>query len=68
MKVFNKVLTDELNDILSLKAEILLQENKYARLLKADQPLAILKEIRLEIKRLKDKLFMLEREAMDLFN
>ena len=68
MKVFNRVLTDELNEILSLKAEISFQENKYAALLEADQPLEILKEIRLEIKRLKDKVLMLENHALSLFN
>jgi hypothetical protein len=68
MKVFNRVLTDELNEILSLKAKISFQENKYAALLEADQPLEILKEIRLEIKRLKDKVLMLENHALSLFN
>ena len=68
MKVFNRVLTDELNEILSLKAEISFLENKYAALLEADQPLEILKEIRLEIKRLKDKVLMLENHALSLFN
>jgi hypothetical protein len=68
MKVFSQVLTDELNEILNLMAEISLQENKYAALLEADQPLKTLKDIRLEIKRLKDKLSMLERDALTLFN
>ena len=43
MKVFNKVLIDELNEILILKEEISLQQNKYAALLEADQPLENIK-------------------------
>jgi len=68
MKVFNEVLADELNEILNVKAEISLQEDKYASLLKADQPFKILKAIRLQIKYLKDKLLMLERDAIALLD
>jgi hypothetical protein len=68
MKVFNKVLADDLNEILNLKAEIKLQADKYASLLNEDQPLEILKEIRLNIKYLKDKLIVLEKHALTLFN
>ena len=66
MKVFNQVITDELNEILDLKAEIKLQEDKYATLLDADQPFEILKEIRLNIRYLKDKLIMTEKHALTL--
>ena len=68
MKVFGPVITDDLDEILKLKAEIKLQENKYASLLNDDQPLEILKEIRLNIKYLKDKLTMMEKHALTLFN
>ena len=66
MKVFNQVITDELNEILDLKAEIKLQEDKYASLLDADQPFEILKKIRLNIKYLKDKLLLTEEHALTL--
>ena len=66
MIVFNKVLADDLNEILDLKAEIKLQEDKYASLLDADQPFEILKEIRLNIKHLKDNLIMTEKHALTL--
>ena len=66
MKVFDQVITDDLNEILDLKAEIKLQEDKYASLLDADQPFEILKEIRLNIKYLKDKLIMMEEHALTL--
>ena len=68
MNVFNKVLADELNEILNLKAEISIQQSKYAAYLAADQPFDVLKEIRMEIKRLNDKLVILERNALNLFN
>ena len=68
MKLFNQVITDDLNEILNLKAEIKLLENKYASLLNDDQPLEALKEIRLDIKYLKDKLMMTEKHALTLFN
>ena len=68
MRVFNKVITDDLSEILHLKAEIKLQEDEYALLLAADQPLKVLKEIRLNIKYLKDKLIMTEKHALTLFN
>lgn len=66
MKVFGPVITDDLDEILKLKAEIKLQENKYASLIEADQPFEILKEIRLNIKYLKDKLIMTEEHALTL--
>ena len=68
MNVFNKVLADELNEILKVKSEISIQESRYAAYLAADQPFDVLKEIRMEIKRLNDKLVMLERNALKLFN
>ena len=36
MKVFNKVLADDLNEILNLKAEIKFQESKYVIVAKVD--------------------------------
>jgi len=66
MKVFDEVMTDNLNEVLDLKAEIKLQEDKYASLLDADQPFEILKEIRLNIKYLKDNLIMTEKHALTL--
>ena len=51
-----------------MKAEISMQESKYAAYLAADQPFDVLKEIRMEIKRLNDKLMILERDALNLFN
>ena len=66
MKVFGPVITDDLDEILKLKAEIKLQENKYSLLLDADQPFEILKEIRLNIKHLKDNLIMTEKHALTL--
>jgi hypothetical protein len=68
MNVFNKVLADELNEILKVKSEISIQQSKYAAYLAADQPFDVLKEIRMEIKCLNDKLEMLERDALNLFN
>ena len=68
MKVFNRMLTDELNEILKVKSEISIQQSKYAAYLAGDQPFDVLKEIRMEIKRLNDKLVMLERNALKLFN
>ena len=66
MKVFDQVIAEDLNEILDLKAEIKLQEDKYASLLDADQPFEILKEIRLNIKYLKDKLIITEKHALTL--
>ena len=66
MKVFDQVITDDLNEILDLKAEIKLQEDKYNSLLDADQPFEILKKMRLNIKYLKDKLIMTEKHALTL--
>ena len=66
MKVFDQVIAEDLNEILDLKAEIKLQEDKYASLLDADQPFEILKEIRLNIKHLKDNLIMTEKHALTL--
>jgi hypothetical protein len=68
MTVSDKVITAELNEILSVKVLIALQQNRYAALLEADQPLEILKGVRLEIKRLKNILSMLERDAPALSN
>jgi len=66
MKVFDQVITEDLNEILDLKAEIKLRESKYASLLDADEPFEILKEMRLNIKYLKDKLIMTEKHALTL--
>ena len=66
MKVFDQVITDDLNEILDLKADIKLPEDKYNSLLDADQPFEILKQIRLNIKYLKDKLIMTEKHALTL--
>ena len=64
MIVFNSVLAEELGEILELQAEIKLQEKKYASLLQADQPLQVLKAMRLNIKSLKDKLMMMEERVL----
>ena len=68
MKVFDQVIAEDLNEILDLKAEIKLQEEKYASSLDADQPLEVLKEIRLNIRYLNDKLVTTEKHALTLFN
>ena len=68
MMVLNSVLAEDLKEILKLQAEIKLQQDKYALLLEADQPLEVLKEIRLTIKYLKDKLMMMEEHVSTLFN
>ena len=53
METINNTLTFKLQELVDLQAEIELQEEKYASLLKADVPFEILKEVRLEIKYLK---------------
>jgi hypothetical protein len=54
MKMFNQVLADELSEILNLKADIYLQENNSVSLLNEDKPFEVLKEVRLNIRYLKD--------------
>ena len=64
MMVLNSVLAENLREILKLQVEIKSQETKYASLLEEDQPLEVLKEIRLNIKYLKDKLMMMEERVL----
>jgi hypothetical protein len=66
MKMFNQVLADELSEILNLKADIYLQENNYVSLLNEDKPFEVLKEVRLNIRYLKDKLIVTEKNALTL--
>jgi hypothetical protein len=66
MIVFNSQLAENVGEILELQAEIKLQENKYASLLQTDQSLQVLKEIRLNIKYLKDKLMVMEERVLTL--
>ena len=68
MALLNTVLADDLKEILNLQVEIKIQENKYTSLLKADEPLETLKEIRVKLKYLNDKLKVKEKHAMTLLN
>ena len=50
MQSINSALDVTIQEIKNLEAEIKSQENKYDLLLKADEPLKILKEIRIKIR------------------
>jgi hypothetical protein len=50
MQSINSALDVTIQEIKNLEAEIKSQENKYISLLKADEPLKILKEIRIKIR------------------
>ena len=56
MQSINSALDVTIQEIKNLEAEIKSQENKYHLLLKADEPLKILKEIRIKIRYLKIEL------------
>jgi hypothetical protein len=68
MQVFNQVLADKLKEILDLQAKIKSLEREYNSLLKADEPLERLREIRLKIKYLKEDLKAREKNALTLLN
>jgi len=55
MMVFNSEFADNLREIFKLQPQIKLQKNKCTSLLEVDQPLQVLKEIRLTIKYFKRK-------------
>ena len=56
MQSINSALDVTIQEIKNLEAEIKSQENKYISLLKADEPLKILKVIRIKIRYLKIEL------------
>ena len=56
MRSVNSALDVTIQEIKNLETEIKSQENKYDLLLKADEPLKILKEIRIKIRYLKIEL------------
>ena len=56
MRSVNSALDVTIQEIKNLEAEIKSQENKYISLLKADEPLKILKVIRIKIRYLKIEL------------
>ena len=56
MRSVNSALDVTIQEIKNLEVEINSQENKYISLLKADEPLKILKEIRIKIRYLKIEL------------
>ena len=68
MQLISNVLADKLQEILDLQAEIKSHEDKYTLLLKADEPLETLREIRIKIKYLKVELEAKEGYAMTLFH
>ena len=67
MQVINEALSEKLQEILSLQAEIELWEHQYKALIKSDQPFEILKEARLKIKCLKTELKAKEECAITSF-
>ena len=56
MQLINTALDDRIQEIKNLETEIKSQENKYNSLLKADEPLEILREIRIKIRNLQIEL------------
>jgi hypothetical protein len=66
MQLINTALDGAIQEIKDLEAEIKSQENKYNSLLKADEPLEILKEIRIKIRYLKIKL-KAKQESLRLY-
>ena len=68
MQLISNVLVNKLQEILDLQAEIKSQEDKYTLLLKADEQLEILREIRLKIKYLKVELEAKEGYAITLLH
>ncbi len=68
MKYVYEGITDKLQEIVSLQTEVKVQEEKYAALLKADEPLETLREIRLKIKYLKVELKAKEDHVLALLN
>lgn len=67
MQARDTQITDELQEIVGLQTELKMQEDRYTSLLKADEPLEKLKEIRLKIKYLKTSLNKKEKQATTLF-
>ena len=56
MKHVKKAVSNKLQDIADFQTELRLQENKYASLLNADEPLEKLKEVHLKIKYLRSRI------------
>ena len=50
MQLVNDSFTANLQEIVDLRTEIKLQEEKYSLLLQADEPFSVLRDIRLKIK------------------
>jgi hypothetical protein len=67
MKQFDKFVTDKLQEIVDLQTALKLQEDKYASMLKADEPLEKLKEVFTKIKYLKVELKAKQDHALALF-
>ena len=67
MQVINNALANKLKKLLALQEDIDLLEDKYTLLLKADEPLEVLKETQLKIKYLKVELNAKEEHALTLF-
>ena len=68
MKQIDKAVTDKLQEIVNLQTEIKLYEDKYASMLKADEPLEKLKELYTKIKYLKVELNAKQAHALTLFH
>ena len=66
MQLFNTALDDRIQEIKNLEAEIKSQENKYNSLLNADEPLEILREIRIKVRYLKIEL-KAKQESLRLY-
>jgi hypothetical protein len=68
MQLVNDSLSAKLQEIVDLRTEIKLQEDKYFSLLKFDEPFEKLKEIKTKIKYLKVELKAKEEHALTFSN
>ena len=67
MKQIDNAITDKLQEIVYLQTRRKSQEDKYASMLKADEPFKKLKEVRLKIKYLNVELTVKQDFALTLF-
>ena len=67
MKQMDQAITDKLQEIVDLQTQLKFQQDKYASMLKADEPFEKLKEVRLKIKYLNVELIAHQDFALTLF-
>ena len=67
MKQIDKTIIDKLQEIADLQIELKFQEGTYTSLLKEDEALETLKEVRLKIEYLKTSVDEKEKQAVTLF-